>query len=375
MTRLLFHVQHLVGIGHLRRAERLARAAVAAGIEVHVARGGEATAGEDWGGAFVHPLPALHADASDFGRLLTEAGTSPNEGFKAHRRDRLLALFRRVAPDVLLLEGYPFARRALRFELEPLLVIVAEARPRPAVAVSLRDILVAKDDAARTQGIIDRVKASVDQVLVHGDPRVIALEASFPAASSIADKIRYTGYVGPSAPTATRARSGVVASVGGGAVGIELLRAAAAARKLTRLADAPWSLVTGPAMPEVDARRIEALSGPGISVFRNRPDLPVMMAEAVLSISQAGYNTVLDLLSAGPRAVLVPFAAPGETEQTQRCALLEAAGVAVVTPEKDLTPERLAAAIERALDRPAPAFTVAMGGAAETARLLKDLAR
>jgi predicted glycosyltransferase len=167
----------------------------------------------------------------------------------------------------------------------------------------------------------------------------------------------------------------VVASVGGGAVGIELLMAAAAARKLTRLADAPWSLVTGPAMPEVDARRIEALSGPGISVFRNRPDLPVMMAEAVLSISQAGYNTVLDLLSAGPRAVLVPFAAPGETEQTQRCALLEAAGVAVVTPEKDLTPERLAAAIERALDRPAPAFTVAMDGAAETARLLKDLAR
>jgi len=375
MTRLLFHVQHLVGIGHLRRAERLARAAVAAGIDVHVARGGDATAGEDWGGAVVHPLPALHADAGDFGRLLTAAGTPPDEAFKTYRRDQLLALFQGVAPDVLLLEGYPFARRALRFELEPLLAAVAAAQPRPAVAVSLRDILVAKDDAQRTQGIIDRVRASIDQVLVHGDPRVIALEASFPAAAAIADKIRYTGYVGPTAPTAARARSGVVASVGGGAVGMELLMAAAAARPLTRLKDAPWSLVTGPAMPEADARRIEALAASGVSVFRNRPDLPVMMAEATLSISQAGYNTVLDLLSAGPRAVLVPFAAPGETEQTQRCQLLEAAGVAVVTPELGLTPERLAAAIERALDRPAPAFTVAMDGAAETARLLKALTR
>jgi predicted glycosyltransferase len=374
MTRLLFHVQHLVGIGHLRRAERLARAAVAAGLDVHVARGGAATAGEDWGGAAVHPLPALRADAGDFGRLLTEAGNVPDDAFKAHRRDQLLALFERVAPNVLLLEGYPFARRALRFELEPLLAAVAQARPRPAVAVSLRDILVAKDDPARAQGIIDRVRSSIDQVLVHGDPRVIALEASFPAAAAITDKIRYTGYVGPATPAPTRARAGVVASVGGGAVGMELLMAAAAARPLTRLADAPWSLVTGPAMPEADARRIEALAGPGISVFRNRPDLPVMMAEAVLSISQAGYNTVLDLLSAGPRAVLVPFAAPGETEQTQRCALLAAAGVAEVTEEQGLTPERLAAAIERALSCPAPSFTVAMDGAAETARLLKDLA-
>ena len=47
----------------------------------------------------------------------------------------------------------------------------------------------------------------------------------------------------------------------------------------------------------------------------------------------------------------------------------------MVTAEQGLTPERLAQAIEQALDRPAPNFTVAMDGAAETARLLKALAR
>ena len=374
MTRLLFHVQHLVGIGHLRRAERIVRAAVASGLTVHVVRGGAAAAGEDWGGAQVHPLPSLSADPTNFARLLTEAGAPPDEAFRAHRRDALLSLFREIDPSLLLLEGYPFARRALRFELEPLLAAAAERPKPPKVAVSLRDILVTKNDPVRTQGILDIVARSVDQILVHGDRRVIPLEASFPAATTLDDKIRYTGYVGPAAPDRAAARQGVVASVGGGAVGVELLAAAAAARPMTRLAEEDWTLVTGPAMPEADARRIEALAGSGVQVFRNRPDLPSMMAAARLSISQAGYNTVLDLLAAGPRAVLVPFAATGETEQTQRCGLLESAGVAVVVPEQGLTAERLAAAIETALDRPAPRFTVAMDGAAETAQLLKALA-
>jgi predicted glycosyltransferase len=375
MTSLLFHVQHLVGIGHLRRAERLVRAAVESGLTVHVARGGVAMQAEDWGGADVHGLPPLTADPTHFGRLLTDQGTPPDDAFKAGRRDALLALFERVKPDLLLLEGYPFARRALRFELEPLLAAAANRKPPPKIAVSLRDILVTKDNPARNSEILGILARSVDQILVHGDPRVIALEASFPAAVELKAKIRYTGYVGPEAPVRRDLREGVVVSVGGGAVGADLLIAAAAARPMTRLADAPWSLVTGPAMPDSDARRIEALAGAGLTVYRNRPDLPTLMAQSVLSVSQAGYNTVLDLLAAGPRAVLVPFAAPGETEQTQRCDLLAAAGVAVVTAEQGLTPERLAQAIEQALDRPAPNFTVAMDGAAETARLLKALAR
>ena len=39
--RVLFHVQHLLGIGHLRRAEILAEAMAAEGLEVTVAYGGQ----------------------------------------------------------------------------------------------------------------------------------------------------------------------------------------------------------------------------------------------------------------------------------------------------------------------------------------------
>ena len=40
--RVLFHVQHLLGIGHLRRAAALAKACAGHGLEVTVASGGGA---------------------------------------------------------------------------------------------------------------------------------------------------------------------------------------------------------------------------------------------------------------------------------------------------------------------------------------------
>ena len=40
MSRVLFYVQHLLGIGHLKRAATRARACAAAGLEVTVVSGG-----------------------------------------------------------------------------------------------------------------------------------------------------------------------------------------------------------------------------------------------------------------------------------------------------------------------------------------------
>ena len=40
MTAVLVWVQHLLGIGHVQRTARIARAMTAAGLDVHVAFGG-----------------------------------------------------------------------------------------------------------------------------------------------------------------------------------------------------------------------------------------------------------------------------------------------------------------------------------------------
>ena len=105
-----------------------------------------------------------------------------------------------------------------------------------------------------------------------------------------------------------------------------------------------------------------------------RRDYREVLRRAALSVSQAGYNTVMDILVTGARAVLVPFAAEGETEQALRTRLLAERGRVQVADEATLTPDSLAATIDKALSLPAPALKgLALNGAAETARAVREL--
>lgn len=370
--RLAFYVQHLLGIGHHRRAELLARALAAHGLDVVVLSGGMPVEGEDWGGARLVRLPAARADGVAFKRLVDSDGRPIDDAWRARRRAALLDAVATARPDGILLESFPFARRQFRFELLALLDWVATQRPRPLVATSIRDILVAKPDPARVAEVVATLERAIDHVLVHGDPAVIRLEATFPAAAAIAHKLTYTGFVAaPAPPPARAARDGVVVSVGGGAVGAELLLAACAARALSRARAMPWRLITGPMMAERQVAVIQAAAPQGVTVERHRADFRDLLASAVLSISQAGYNTVLDLLQCGPRMVLVPFAASGETEQTIRAEQLAASGRAAIVTEAALGPASLADAIDRALAAPAPApLALDVDGAAASARAL-----
>lgn len=369
MSRILFHVQHLLGIGHHRRAERLVRACVAAGHQVTVASGGEPVPNEDWGGADLVHLPSARAEGS-FSHLVDAAGRPIDDAWRAERLARTLALFEQVAPDALVLEGFPFARRALRFELLPLLERARQAPKPPLVVVSLRDILVFKHEQKRIDFVVETVGRLVDRILVHGDPALVTLDQTFPATDAIRDKLVYTGYVAPPAPAPDgEARHGVIVSAGGGAVGGPLLRAAIAAKPLTRLADRPWRVVTGPMLAEADAATL--IAPDGVTIERSRSDLPVLFTRAELSISQGGYNTVMELLQSRVRAVVVPYADREETEQALRSGLLERAGRIATVAQHDLSPENLAQAVDRALAAPDPAgLAIAMDGAERTAALL-----
>lgn len=371
--RILFHVQHLLGIGHDRRAALIARGLGDAGMDVTVLRGGHPVPGIDYGAAEVIQLPPARAADETFKTLLDERDRPIDDAWRARRRAAVLAAFDRVRPDALLVESFPFGRRAFRFELLPLLEAARAAGV--ATAVSVRDILVAKTNPERLEETVSTVERLFDRVLVHGDPELIPFGATFPAAARIEDRIRYTGYVA-APPIAAETADGVdevIVSVGGGAVGLPLLRAALAARALSPLADAPWRLLAGPDVPEESFRTLAAEAPAGTVVERARRDFPALLRRCRLSISQAGYNTVLDLLQANCRAVVVPFAAGNETEQATRARLLEARGRLVVVEEAGLTPPSLADGVARALALPPPpAIPVRLDGAAATARLLAE---
>jgi predicted glycosyltransferase len=374
MTRVLIHVQHLLGTGHLQRAALVARALIAEGAAVTLITGGMPPPGFALPGGRVVQLPPLKATDASFRTLVGPDGQPLDEAMKAERRRLVLAGFADSRPDVVVTETYPFGRRALRFELEPLIEAIRSARPRPVLAASIRDILVAKPDPARRQAMIDRFLADYDRLLVHADPRLIRLEGSLPEADQLAARIAYTGFVAPAAAMAApdTPAGEVVVSAGGGVVGGALLRVALAARPLTRYARTPWRLITGRNLPEAEFAALAARADDGIVIERFRSDLPALFTRAALSISQAGYNTAIELLQARIPMVLVPFAEAAETEQTLRARLLTAAGAAQMVEADALDPTHLAQAIDRA--QVPPILAVDMDGARASARMILQMA-
>ncbi|MSP48674.1 MAG: glycosyl transferase [Alphaproteobacteria bacterium] len=356
MSRVLIHVQHLLGIGHLRRAAALARGLAADGSDVVLASGGMPVAGLDLGRARLAQLPPAHAADETF-KVLLDADDRPiDDAWRTRRRDELLALYEATRPEALVIEMFPFGRRALRFELMPLLARARAATPRPLVFGSVRDILIHRPRPDREAEFLETIGRYFDRILVHGDPRLLPLEATFPLACAIADKLAYTGYLVEVPPTrggATGPGQGeVLVSVGGGAVGEELLRIALAARPLTTLEEAPWRLLLGANLPPGLMAELKAAAPSGVVVEPARPDFVAMLGRCRLSISQAGYNTLMELMAVGARGVVVPFARGAETEQTRRAELLAARGLVETVAEAGLTPRRLAEAIDRAAARP-----------------------
>jgi predicted glycosyltransferase len=377
---VLFYVQHLLGIGHLQRALRLVDAIAREDIAVTLVLGGEPP---PWPIAaraerLIQLTPVSARDAS-FKELVGPGGQPINQKLKKSRRDALLAAFDAARPDAVVIEAFPFGRRAFRFELEPLLEAARARRPRPRILCSLRDIVVVPDELTRRRDIIDRVRADFDFVLVHGDPDFIPLDESFPAASEIANRLIYTGYIsGTDQPDATDETAGadeVLVSVGGGAVGGTLLATAVEARRRGCLNGVTWRLLAGPNLP---AGTFEGLAGSlpaGVVLERYRQEFPHMLRRCRVSVSQAGYNTILNILAARVPAVVVPFASERETEQRLRAERLGARGVLELVDEADLTPDRLSCAIERAIERGPGTISVHTGGAPCAASLIGDMIR
>ena len=366
-TRAFIYVQHLLGIGHLKRAATLAHALAGEGLEVTLASGGPAvaeiaSAAQRRGVRLVQLPPASAADLG-FRILLDDDGRQIDAQWKRRRSEALLAAWRGADPHVLVLELFPFGRRQMRFELLPLLDAAAAAARRPAIVCSVRDVLGGQKSPERQQETLGLVERYFDRVLVHADPAVIGFERTFPLAARLARKIQYTGYVvdGPGRPRLeTPAGKGeVIVSAGGGAVGAGLLEAAIRARPLTGLRNRTWRVLAGGNLQEASfsaLTRLAAETGEGRVVLeRARSDFTTLLANCALSVSQAGYNTLMEIVQARARAVAVPFAGGGETEQTLRARCFAERGLLELLEESALAPETLAAAIDRAARKPRPA--------------------
>jgi UDP-N-acetylglucosamine--N-acetylmuramyl-(pentapeptide) pyrophosphoryl-undecaprenol N-acetylglucosamine transferase len=135
-----------------------------------------------------------------------------------------------------------------------------------------------------------------------------------------------------------------------------------------------WS--TGPKhIDSVSALLTECESPEWVNAVPYIDDMPDALASADLAVCRAGAMSTAELLNQGLPSILVPFPYAAADHQVHNARSLEQAGVAVVTPEAELTgatlwtqvssllsdPTRLAGMREKALDlaRPRAAHEIA----------------
>jgi predicted glycosyltransferase len=369
---VLIAVTHLLGAGHLTRAAALARAFARAGHAATLVSGGMPAPLVSTEGARLVQLPPVRTAGTDFSKLLDESGAPVRPERLAARRRMLLDALEEARPDVVITELFPFGRRVLAAEFAAL-VEAARAR-RPLIAASVRDIL-AWPKPERVAEAHRQLADSYDAVLVHGDPRLAPLDLSWPMDEEIAPLLHYTGYVDEGGPAERPSgeRRVILVSGGSSAAALPLYEAALGA---ARVVPKPWRILVGPGVPQEDFERLRRAAPGHAAIERARPDFRVLLGQAAVSVSQAGYNTAVDLLRARVPTVLVPFEAGHETEQRLRAECLAKLGIARVLPEAELSADALAAEIRAALAQPpSSAPDVRLDGAETTVALVERLAR
>jgi len=369
--RILFYVQHLLGIGHLVRSVRICESLQRIGVDVTLVTGGLPVSGLPPSGLNHIELPAIAVRDGDFSSIVDSQGRLIDDEFRSKRCRQLLKAYQSIKPDLVVLEAFPFGRRQLRFELLPLLKEIKNSQRKPILVTSIRDFLQRRTKPGRDEYVIDLIDNYFDKVLVHGDPGFATLLESFPKAELFRDKIEYTGLVCSDAVQKSSEQYDVIVSAGGGAVGDQLMWAAVEASKLLP-GKISWCVITGPNSPLADRLSSVEHSGPNVRIEQFRSDFPSLLKSAKLSVSQAGYNTVGDILKARCKSLLVPYSAHGETEQNDRAIRLQKLGVADVLHSEELTGEKLAHAVHQLLEGSGNStrFSIDTNGAAKSADIL-----
>ncbi len=375
--KIAVYCQHVLGVGHFHRSLELCRALALQHRVTMILGGPEVSFIAD--GFTVFKLPGLEMD-HDFKNLQPCDRTNSLEEVKKSRASLLLQLFEQEHFDTFITELYPFGRKAFRFELDPLLSAIKDGPLSPCrVLCSLRDILVErKEDTEKFENrVIRKLARFYNGILIHSDPAFIRIEETFHQADSIPVPYRYTGFINRQDKTHSAFQPPqkentklIVASIGGGNVGEELLFAAAEAVNLDSSRNLFLQIFTGLYSDEKVYEALKCYENERIQVSRFSSDFKNWLAHADLSLSMAGYNSCMDVLSAGTIGLLYPF--NQNQEQRLRVQKFESRTALQLLEKEDLKPEALLARINAALSAVYPQSSVNLDGAASTLHLVTN---
>jgi predicted glycosyltransferase len=381
--KIACYCQHVLGIGHFHRSLEICKALAKNHETVMILGGPDVTLPESDISFF--QLPGLKMD-KDFSKLLPCELGKNLETIKNQRQQQLFDFFLSFQPDIFLIELYPFGRKAFRFELDPVLDGISSGSLSPCIRLcSLRDILVEKTDKQKYETrVLTILNNSFDGLLIHSDPAFIPLEKTFSSTSSISIPYRYTGFISPEPVEQEKGKQLrkalglsqndklIIASIGGGNVGAELLSATAEAALLLRsMPELHIHLFTGMySAPGLQAK-LQQLNNENITIHSFSSRFTDWLSAADLSISMAGYNTCMNLLSAGIPALLYPFAQ--NREQRMRVSALSKTSVFTLLEPDDLVAKTLADKIKSHLQQHKQKSSVKLNGAKKSSEFIDCL--
>ena len=356
LARVALYSHDTMGLGHVRRNLLIAQALVGSNFKADAL----IIAGIHEAGAFKMPrgvdcltLPAYSKDRNGAyapRALCVETGT-----FVALRSQVIGAALKNFAPDLFIVDNVP--RGALE-ELTPVLEgIKREGAIR--CVLGLRDILDAPERVCQQWGRLANVAAIrdyYDAVWIYGDRSVYDAVAEYGFPADVAAKTTFTGYLDPTIrlvsngadtdifaqlPKDLRQKGFTLCVIGGGQDGMAVTQAFAQAELP---ADEYGVIVTGPFLPPPQKQRLldRVAGNPRLKVMEFLPEPMRLMHQARRVIAMGGYNTVLEVLALGKRALIVPRSRP-RLEQTIRAQRLQALGLLDFIAFDQLSPRTLSA--------------------------------
>ncbi|WP_319582719.1 glycosyltransferase [uncultured Pseudodesulfovibrio sp.] len=381
--RIVFYCQHVLGVGHMFRSLEIVKALK--DHEVILVTGGAHVDFDPPANMTRIQLPGLMMDAK-FTRFIPLEEGAEVDDVLVRRLRQFKEIMAEYRPDIFMVELFPFGRKKFRFELLPILKKVRKGEYGKCKSVcSVRDILVEKKDMQRqVERVHGYLNPNFDHVLVHSDPNLVRLDETFPGVEGIVPEVHYTGYVARKPnPAETEQLAAelnlgetplVVASVGGGHIGRDLLRGVMAASPiLNETHPHRLALFTGPYAEEDEFERLreEAKAHPHITVKRFTKRFLAYLDLARLSVSLGGYNTTMNLLATNTFGLMYPFLQ--NREQNMRARRIEEKGGLKVITQDDLGPERLVPLMREGLDRRAEPLHLDLDGGPNSARILEEI--
>jgi predicted glycosyltransferase len=347
--RIMMYSQDGLGLGHMRRTSSIANQIAHVRPDAAILTMADSQLGQFFETSKNHDylkLPSiLKAGPGDWRAVSLPL---PFADIHAMRRELIRSAVLTYQPHILLVDHMPHGAMG---ELIPTLEALRASGAPTRIVLGLRDILDAPAVVRQrwlVEGAYDAIERYYDTVLVYGKREVFDLAEQYGFSPSVAKRLHYTGYVcTPQAPRYTaRARAKyipsadtetklIVAMAGGGADAYPMMRAlldalpAINARRRSFLA-----LIAGPFMPAEQRRDLEQRArGLPARVSMSVSDTLSYIAAADLTIAMAGYNTTMEILHSGKRAILIPRRGPS-AEQRMRAQLFADQGwVEMIDPD------------------------------------------